>query len=450
MEIRLAFLGFNAACARLVQGLAFASEARVVGVLGKEIPPQWPPQLEPPQLFSSRKEMFRAAKPNLLLVAEDAGELKGVPSKCQVVQVQDGLPAAGLLENLSVKGMSDELPKEELQKIASICAGVNIVEAYSDPMPKLAQLLDRAMAISDAEMGMVLLPGEVLDELEVLLARGDGERLLGRSLSVTGSLCGKAYDDGETVQGDLDRSVAEGRGLQGTKVDKLLAIPLRAEGRVMGVFALGRREGGFDALKMSFLTLIADQASLAMQISHLYSELETNVAMDSASGLYNQNFFNQRVNEEVNRAQRYSLNICLVVMEIDDFEEYLKRNGRFMGDFILSDVGNIIKRNTRDVDIASRYGDKMFAILLPETRRLGAMRFAERIRKIMEEYPFPSRERKEVEKLTICVGIASYPANAENEQDLLEKAIAAMAAAKEAGPNNIRLYSPNLFEESSS
>jgi diguanylate cyclase (GGDEF)-like protein len=449
MEIRLSFIGFNAACARVVRGLASIPEASVVGILAHDVPQEWPLFLDPPPLFSNRKEMFRAGKPNLLLVADDIEELKGVPSKCQVIEVQSGAPAAGLLEALPIISSLDILPEEEMEKIASLCAGVNVVEAYSNPLPKLAQLLDRAMALSGAELGMVLLPGEVLDELKVVLARGDeAQHIVGRGISVTKSLCGRAFDAGETVQGDLGRSIEENRCLEGTEVGKLLAIPLRAEGRVIGVFALGRKEAEFDALKLSLLTLIGDQASLAMQISRLYSELETNVVMDSASGLYNQNFFNQRVNEEVSRAHRYSLNVCLVVAEIDDFEDYLKRNGRFMSDFIISDVGNIIKRNTRDVDTAARYGDKMFAILLPETRRLGAMRFAERIRKVMEDYPFPSRERKEVERLTICAGIASFPASAENEQELLDNALTALAAAKASGPSNIRLFSPTLVEES--
>jgi diguanylate cyclase (GGDEF)-like protein len=447
MEIRLAFLGFNPTCARLVQGLAGSPEVAIAGVLAKKVPPEWPPSVEPPPLFSSRKELWRTGNPDLLLLAEEVGELRGVPAKCQVLRVQGETPAALLLKVLPIKSPSEVRREEDIQEIASICASINVIEAYSDPVPKLAQLLDRAMALSGAELGMVLLPGEVLDELGVILARGKGvEQLVGRSLGVTGSLCGRAFDSGEALQDNLEQDVEEARYLEGMGINNLLALPLRAEGRVIGIFALGRREE-FDPLKMSLLTLIADQAGLAIQISRLYSELETNVVMDSASGLYNQHYFHQHVNEEVMRARRYSLNVCLVVLEIDDFEACLRRNGRFMGDFILSDIGSIIKRNTREVDMAARYGDKMFAVLLPETRRLGAMRFAERIRKVMEDYPFPSRERKEVEKLTVCSGIASYPANADNEQDLLEKALTALAAAKAAGPNNIRLYSPNLSEE---
>ncbi len=184
-----------------------------------------------------------------------------------------------------------------------------------------------------------------------------------------------------------------------------------------------------------------------MLISRLYSELETNVVKDTASGLFNLHYFQHQLNQEVSRARRYSLNVCLLFFEIDDYEGYIERNGRYMADFILSDLGNIVLRNTREVDTAARYGENLFAVLLPETRRLGAMRLAERIRKVVEEYPFPSREKKEVENLTACVGVSSFPANADNDLDLMNKALAALTAAKTAGPNNVRLYSNNVGED---
>jgi len=323
-----------------------------------------------------------------------------------------------------------------------------VIEAYSDPMPKLAQLLDRALAISGASLGMIVLPGDVMDELDVVLARGEGaQQLVGRGLSATESLCGKAFDTGMAYQARLSLGMEEYSYLDQSDVKRMLAFPLRAEGRVIGVFSLGSGEEEFDMLKMPLLTLLADQAGLAVLISRLYSELETNVVIDSASGLFNLHYFQHQLHQEVSRARRYSLNVCLVFFELDDYSGYIERNGRYMGDFILSDVGNIVKRNTREVDTAARYGDNLFAVLLPETRRLGAMRLAERIRKVMDEYPFPSRERKEVERLTVCVGVSSFPANADNEQDLVNKALAALTSAKTAGPNNVRLYSDSIGEE---
>ena len=450
MFVRLAFQGFNTSLAQLAESLASSREVRIVGMVADEVPPDWPDLLDQPQLFPDYEELISDASPDLLLVADDMEALPDIPGDCQVVSVHEEAPAGQLLGLLAGFHASRILLEDEIREIATLSSSLNVIEAYTDPMPKLTQLLDRAAAVCGADMGLILLPGEILDELNMVLARGEGmDRLLGKKLNVTDSLCGEAFDTGRPVQGGIGDDIEEIRYLKDTGLSRLFAFPMRAEGRIIGVFVLGSsEEEEYGALKMALLTILADQAGLAVQISRLYTELEANVVLDSASGLYNQHYFHQRMSEEVSRARRYSLNVCLIVLEIDDFDAYMEKNGRFMGDLILSDVGNIIKRNTREVDTGARYGDNKFTVLLPETRRLGAMRLAERIRKVIEEYPFPSREKKEVEKLTICAGISSFPANAENDNELLEKAFMALLAAREAGPNNIRLFSENMSEES--
>jgi diguanylate cyclase (GGDEF)-like protein len=445
---RIAFIGFNPAFGRLVSIISGSPRLEIAGVLGKELPLDWPPTVEPPPLFTVRKDLLRTGCPDLLLVATESGELKGIPSGCQVIYAHEESPVARLLDNLPASPHAEATAEDDIREIASICSSVNVIEAYSDPMPKLAQLLDRSMAISGAELGVMLLPGDVLDELDVVLARGEGAKeLVGRGLSTTASLCGKAFEEGVLQKAGIREGIEEYGYLKGSGLRSLLALPLRAEGRVIGVFALGKREDDLDMLKMPLLALVADQAGLAVLISRLYSELETNVVRDAASGLYNLHYFQHQLSQEVSRARRYSLNACLLLFEIDDYEGYIERNGRYMGDYILTDVGNIVKRNTREVDTAARCGENLFAALLPETRRLGAMRLAERIRKVVEEYPFPSREKKEMEPLTVCVGVSSFPASADNDQDLMNKALAALTAAKARGPNNIVLYSDDIAEE---
>lgn len=449
MNIRLAFLGFDDTCARLAGALSSLEGVEVVGLLGKKVPEGWPASLKPPVLYGSRAKLLREGKPDLLLLAEGAGEPKNLPENCQVLDLREKVPLVEFVTMLSAKLEENQRLRQNLSEVTSICASVNVVEAYSDPVPKLSQLLDRALAFSGDGVGMVLMPGEEVDSLRVVLARGDGiEGMVGKSLSIANSLCGRAFDGGVIVQREIGPDMEEFDYLRDAPVKRLLAMPMRAEGRVVGVIALGFTRDIFNANTMPVLTLLADQAGLAVLIARLYSELETNVVKDTVSGLYNANYFQQRLHEEICRARRYSLNVCLVFLEIDDFAGYVERNGRFMGDFVLSDVGSIITRNTREVDTAARFGDHVFALLLPETRRLGAMRLAERIRKVMEEYPFPSRERKEVETLTMCAGVASYPANADNEQDLVKRALSALAAAKKEGPNSLCLFSEELAVES--
>lgn len=439
---RIAFIGFNASCARLVQILSNSPGVEFTGILGGEAPAEWPPSSPAPPLYAESKELLRSASPDFLLMADEANELEGIPAGCLVIHVQEDTPLERFLRIFPSLPGAGAMGEGEMQEIASICASMNIVEAYSDPMPKLAQLLDRSMAVSGAELGVILLPGDVLDELDVVLARGRGaQEFVGRGLSASASLCGKTFNGGVAQQAELGDTWEEHSYLAESGITRLMILPMRAEGRVIGVFALGRGDDAFDSRRLPILTLIADQAGLAVLISRLYSELETNVVRDAASGLFNLHYFQHQLRQEVSRARRYSLNVCLLFFEIDDYDGYIERNGRYMGDFILADVGNIVLRNTREVDTAARCGENLFAVLLPETRRLGAMRLAERIRKVIEEYPFPSREKKEVENLTACVGVSSFPANADNDHDLMSRALAALTAARNDGPNTVRLFS---------
>ncbi|MBC7231196.1 MAG: GGDEF domain-containing protein [Actinobacteria bacterium] len=450
MQTRIAFIGFNQACSRLAKLLAEGEGSEVVGLLSRGIPSLWPESLDPPAVFTSRRDLFRTAAPDLVLVADEGvGELKGIPAHCQVLDARDGSPLARLLESLPAAGHAAQLSREAIYGFMDICSGVNVIEAYTDPLPKLAQLLDRAMAFCGAALGMVLLPGAAVDELKVVLARGEAaEALVEETLDARTSVCGASFDSGAVIQERLRPEHAEYGHLADTGIGSLIGLPLRAEGRVVGVLALGMEEEELEALKMPVLALVADQAALTVLIARLYSELETNAVRDAASGLFNREYFIHQVKREVSRARRYSLNICLLFFEIDDYEGYVERNGRYLGDLVLKDLGAVVRRNTREVDTAARYGESLFGVLLPETRRLGAMRLAERIRKVVEEYPFPSRVRKEVERLTVCVGVSSYPANADNDTDLVNRALAALAAARAAGPNNVRLYSDDLGAES--
>ncbi len=443
-EVRLAFAGFNHLCGRLACVLSRCEGVRITGILAPGSPPEWPPDVALPPLFKSARRLLKEAAPHLLLVAEGGEGTDLPPGDHQVLEVREGTPIALLLERLSMLAEDSSRLSDELQEITAVCASAGVVEAYSDPLPKLSQLLDRAMAVSGALEGMVLFPGEEVDSLRVVLARGERlEQAVGRSLRVEGSICGRAFDAGTLVHRAVEAGVEEAAFTGGEEDLSLLAMPMHAEGKVVGILALVFR-GDPDSRRLPLLALMADQGGLAVLIARLYTELETNVVTDSASGLYNRRFFLQRLHEEISRARRYNLNVCLVFLEIDGFEDYVERNGRFLGDLVISDVGSIIKRNTREVDTAARYQGHVFAVLLPETRRLGAMRLAERIRKVVEEYPFPSRERKEVETLTMSAGVASYPACADSEEALLEKALAALAAARSEGPNRVRLYAEGM------
>ncbi len=438
-RIKVAFVGFNEACARLVEALRGDPRVELVGIVAGERPTGWPETEVIPRLFGDTRELESAANPDVVFLAEEADE--GVFSG-EVVPVWEGASMEYLTSFLSGRAVLEKKIREEIEQVTSLCSDTRLAEAYSDPFPKLTQLMDRAMALFDMRFGMIAVPGEVGSEMVILMARGDKVKgLVGRSLGMATSLCGEAFNQGRPMQRKVSEEFEEFDFLSRENITKAILVPMRAEGRVVGVFLLGGDgEDELDSLKLSLFALVADQAGLVLQIARLYSELEANLNLDSLTGLYNQHYFLRRLSEEISRARRYSLNVSLVLMELDDLSGYRERNGRTMAELVLSDLGSLIKRSTREVDVAARYGEDRIAVLLPETRRIGALRLAERLLGIVADYPFPSTMKGETERLTACAGIASYPANAENDRELLFKAMEALERAKKAGPGNFHLY----------
>ncbi len=150
--------------------------------------------------------------------------------------------------------------------------------------------------------------------------------------------------------------------------------------------------------------------------------------------------FDRHMDLELMRAARYSLNLGFAVFSVNDLDDYEERNGRIMRDLALEDVASIVGRNIRQVDVAARLEDERIAVLLPETGRLGSLRLAERIRIVVEEYPFPSRDLSHVERLTVNGGISVFPSIAESREELVSQAHDALEEAMRAGRNRTNLY----------
>jgi diguanylate cyclase (GGDEF)-like protein len=336
-----------------------------------------------------------------------------------------------------------------LKSITAFGDHLQVIDAYSDPLPRLSEILEHAIFVFHADDGYLFLREGASTKFVCEVARGAGAgRLYGRRVETSGSFLEEVVEKGKRLNLRLmPEEISSIEFFREAEILNLMAAPILLGGVTMGIMLLGRRKG--DEFPGDYLDLLATEAILAgltLQISRAYQDMEASSIRDKLSDLFNEHYFRQRLVDEVGRARRYSLNLCLLVIEVDGLQEYYERNGRMMGDLVLSDIGNIVLKNTREVDIPARYGDNRFYLLLPETRRLGAVRLAERLRKVIEEYPFPSREKKEAEKLTVCIGISCFPATADSEDSLINNALLALQAAQEMGTNQIRLYSEELRE----
>jgi diguanylate cyclase (GGDEF)-like protein len=166
------------------------------------------------------------------------------------------------------------------------------------------------------------------------------------------------------------------------------------------------------------------------------AELERLSVTDRLTELYNHGYFQQRLEEELLRAERFGHVVSLVMIDIDDFKEFNDCFGHPCGDSILKRVSATIRDNLRDIDIAARYGGEEFVLVLPETDPCGAAAVADRIRLEIDNTLVPVGGGREAGR-TVSVGVAAYPSHASTPGQLIACADAAMYRAKRAGKNRV-------------
>ena len=159
---------------------------------------------------------------------------------------------------------------------------------------------------------------------------------------------------------------------------------------------------------------------------------------DDLTGLYNRRFLQQRLEEELHRASRYSLKMSCIMLDIDHFKSINDAHGHSAGDFVLQEVAAIMKRHVRKSDLAIRYGGEEFMLILFESDKNQAQRVAERVRADVESHGF--QWQGHTLSLTISSGVASFPdAGISMPDELIARADSALYAAKASGRNMVRV-----------
>jgi len=214
----------------------------------------------------------------------------------------------------------------------------------------------------------------------------------------------------------------------------------------------GMDSGADDFLSKPFnkLELLARVRSL-LRIKYLHDELQQKVEelqkakeelrqlaiTDGLTGLYNYRYFKEQLQQELSRAVRHGLNVSLIMIDIDHFKHYNDTNGHPAGDVILKSIGGLLRDNIRNIDLAARYGGEEFSLVLIETNKAAAKIVAEKIRRLIERQKFDCESKQPLGKITISTGIATFPEDGKEFDDLVSSADQRLYKAKQAGRNTV-------------
>ena len=226
-----------------------------------------------------------------------------------------------------------------------------------------------------------------------------------------------------------------------TEDKKTLALPLKSEGKEVGILVAKSTADEITSKDEDYLTQLAGQIATTINRANVYVEILKHATLDALTGFYNRRQLEERIKQEISNARRQKAPLCGIMTDIDFFKGVNDTYGHAVGDLVLKTVAKIIRSQLREYDIAGRYGGEEFSILLPFTKIKEAQMVAERLRKTIEEKAIdiskvnPDCGIKEI-KVTLSLGIYEMK-ESDNDEDLLKKADKALYQAKNTGRNKV-------------
>ncbi|MDP2182080.1 MAG: GGDEF domain-containing protein [Actinomycetota bacterium] len=186
------------------------------------------------------------------------------------------------------------------------------------------------------------------------------------------------------------------------------------------------------------LQAVASELVVAVENSQLYKLTKRLAITDELTGLNNYRYLQQRLDEEIERARRYSKDVSFVMLDVDEFKRFNDTQGHIAGDLALAELGTVLRNSVREVDVVARYGGEEFSVILPETDGAGVFVVAEKIREAIASHLFADSDGDRSCHITVSLGLATYPHHARDKESLLRLADDALYHAKNSGKNRVR------------
>jgi diguanylate cyclase (GGDEF)-like protein len=306
---------------------------------------------------------------------------------------------------------------------------------HRDSETLIGKILDEVKKDLDLERCTLLYANTETDESVRLLGDASGFRIEPPTRDLLGRLLSRLESEGtfEIARlGDIDQSLSEFTERL-SQAGLLYLLPFKLTDRRPGLFAWSDKRSPAEIVTQ--LTRHRLGAAELMANAESFEEVESLSYTDNLTGLVNQRYFMRRLDEEIDRARRYSRSLALIIFDIDELKSINDRYGHQAGDQVLMQMGATLGDSIRSIDVVARYGGDEFCIIMPESDRATCARFMQRLKQKIASSRFRLNQLDKEVTCTVSLGGAVFPDNAENAEQLIYAADMALLKAKESGRN---------------
>lgn len=305
------------------------------------------------------------------------------------------------------------------------------------------RILDEAADLLDVDHASLMLVEK--DRLVIKAARGARKDLVNTSLPMDADqISGHVAREGKPVLvEDLTTDPVFGRGSRDQdSARSLVSVPLQVRGQVLGVLNVNHKRTGdpFNSGDLKLLMALGSLAAISIQNARTYQ----NAITDRLTNLYNYGYFREQLDRFLETARQENSTVSMIMFDIDHFKNFNDVNGHDLANVALVGVASLCVANSRQQgdrmpDLVARYGGEEFMILLQGISKTDAYLTAERIRQHVERTHYEGGQNQPMGKLTISMGVANFPEDADYAEGLIKAADQALYKAKRAGRNNVQL-----------
>jgi two-component system, cell cycle response regulator len=321
-----------------------------------------------------------------------------------------------------------------------------ILETKLDLGKRLDLLIEISIMMKKSDEVAIALPA---DEEKFIIRKATGtyfEKLIGATVDPQSLVGGIISKNKDVAIIDAIDEMSNGQGVFSPseptmKIYSMMVIPLPMEDRIMGVLVLSSRRKEYYTHNDRFVFgSLAAQFGFALENALNVQRIEQLAITDGLTACFNHRYFQDSLSREIKRSKRDNSPVSLLMVDIDHFKKFNDTYGHQAGDEVLKNIARLLREQAREVDLVARYGGEEFAVILVNCEIKMAGQIAERIRKSCSKMKiaFGNQDLS----VTMSLGVANFPTQAQQPDELISMADRALYQAKALGRDRVVISQP--------